>query len=215
MGLSAVTFLGLLAAVAMLRGVELLISRRHERVLEAQGVHKANDPCFPWMVIVHTGILTGAALEVALLHRRVIPSLAFAMGTLFTLANIGRWWVIRTLGNHWNVHVMNSASLGVITGGPFRFVRHPNYAAVFIELAALPLIHTAWLTALVGSAGHAWVLSRRLALEDPVLLGGREYQATMADKPRFVPRFFGRHVSSRSRTAASRPDLKDAGTFPE
>lgn len=196
MDLSAMAFLGLLAAVAMLRGLELLISRRHEGVLEARGARKAGDPSFPWMVTVHTGILTGAALEVVLLHRQWIPSLGLSMATLFILANVMRWWVIRTLGHHWNIHVMNSTSLGVISGGPFRFVRHPNYAAVFIELATLPLIHTAWLTAVIGTAGHAWVLSRRLAVEDPLLIGSPEYRAVMAGKPRFVPRFFGDRLES-------------------
>jgi methyltransferase len=96
--------------------------------------------------------------------------------------------VIRTLGDHWNVQVMNSLDLGVVTGGPFRVVRHPNYTAVFVELAALPLIHTAWITALVGSAAHAWVLSRRLAVEDAVLMSHPGYRAAMGGKPRFLPR---------------------------
>jgi methyltransferase len=85
---------------------------------------------------------------------------------------------------------MQSAQLGVVTRGPFRFIRHPNYAAVFIELVALPLIHTAWLTALVGAAGHVWVLSRRLAVEEPVLLANPAYRAAMAHKPRFLPGLF-------------------------
>jgi methyltransferase len=66
-------------------------------------------------------------------------------------------------------------------------VRHPNYAAVFAELAALPLIHSAWITAATGSAVHAWVLSRRIALEESVLHGHAEYVAVMAGKPRFLP----------------------------
>jgi methyltransferase len=195
MDVSVAAFLGLLIAVALLRGVELVISRRHQRRLEAQGVSRASEPHFQWMVLLHAAVLAGAALEVLLLHRPFIPVLAIFMGTLFALANALRWWVIRTLGTHWNVQVMDSVSLGVITSGPFRFVRHPNYAAVFIELAALPLIHTAWITALAGSAGHAWVLSRRLAVEEAVLLRNADYRATMAHRPRFVPRLFGRRAT--------------------
>jgi methyltransferase len=175
-------------AVALLRGVELVISRRNQRRLEAQGVLKAKDPYFHWMVLLHAAVLAGAALEVLWLNRPMIPAVAIVAGALFALANAVRWWVIRTLGAHWNVQVMDSVSLGVISSGPFRLVRHPNYAAVFIELAALPLIHTAWLTALVGSVGHAWVLSRRLAVEEAVLLRNARYRATVAHKPRFIPR---------------------------
>ena len=195
MDVSVAAFLALLIAVALLRGVELVISRRHQRRLETLGVSRANEPQFEWMVLLHAAVLVGAALEVVLLDRPLIPVLAITMGTLVALSNALRWWVIYTLGTHWNVQVMDSVSLGVITTGPFRLVRHPNYAAVFIELAALPLVHTAWITALLGSAGHAWVLSRRLALEEGVLLRNEEYRATMAHRPRFVPRLFGRHAT--------------------
>ena len=92
-----------------------------------------------------------------------------------------RWWVIRTLGAHWNVEVMASAPLGIVTKGPFRWVRHPNYAAVFVELVALPLIHTAWLTAILAAAGNTWVLRHRLRIEERVLHADPVYRATMAE----------------------------------
>ena len=125
------------------------------------------------MVLLHAAILIGAALEVVVLRRPLIGRVAATMGAIFLLANVVRWWVIRTLGSHWNVRVVNSAHLGVVSTGPFRFVRHPNYAAVFVELFALPLIHMAWITATIGSLAHAWVLSKRLALEETVLLDDR------------------------------------------
>jgi methyltransferase len=202
MALSVRAFLALLVAVALLRCVELAISRRHQRALATRGVQKAHDPYFRWMVALHAGVLGGAAVEVWVLGRPLIPVLAIVMAALFTLANVLRWWAIRTLGAHWNVQVMDSAGLGVIDRGPFRLVRHPNYAAVFLELAALPLIHTAWLTSLIGSSAHLWVLSRRLAVEEPVLLEHPEYRATMARKPRFVPSVFGGRSSG---SGAARP----------
>ena len=128
-------------------------------------------------------------MEVIVLNRPLIPTLAIAMFVGWLLANGLRWWVIHTLGQHWNVRVMDSVSLGVVTGGPFRVVRHPNYAAVFVELLALPLVHTAWLTALLGSLAHIWVLFQRLAIEEAVLLRNPVYRAAMGDKPRFVPAF--------------------------
>jgi methyltransferase len=107
---------------------------------------------------------------------------------------------------------MDSVSLGVITSGPFRLVRHPNYAAVFIELAALPLVHTAWITSLVGSAGHAWVLSRRLAVEEAVLLRNREYRATVAHRPRFVPRLFARQAALAQPQQRDLPAEREQGS---
>jgi methyltransferase len=101
-----------------------------------------------------------------------------------------RWWVIRTLGEHWNVQVMDSTRLGVITSGPFHYVRHPNYAAVFVEMIALPLIHMAWITALAGAVAHAIVLSFRLSAEERVLFADSQYAAAMRTKPRFLPGLF-------------------------
>ena len=109
---------------------------------------------------------------------------------LFLLATALRWWVIRTLGAHWNVEVMDSAPLGVVVKGPFRWVRHPNYLGVFVEIVALPLIHTAWITAIVAAAGNVWVLRNRLRVEEPVLDADPAYRAAMAGKPRFLPKLF-------------------------
>ena len=190
MGLSVIAFLGLLLAVALLRIVELRISRRHQQEMIARGAAKVDEPRFRWMVVLHTAVLLGAALEVVLLHRPFIPVLAVIMFAIFLAANVVRWWVIRTLGNHWNVQVMDSTRLGVISTGPFRYVRHPNYAAVFAEMLSLPLIHTAWITAIAGSLAHIVVLSQRLSTEDRVLLANSDYRAAMAHKPRFIPGVF-------------------------
>ena len=190
MDVSILGFDALLIAAATMRLVELTVSRRNQRRLTEQGARQIRDPHFGWMVITHIGILAGAALEVVFLNRPFFPFLAAIMFSLFLAANAVRWWVIRTLKMQWTVRVMDSARLGVITNGPFCFVRHPNYAAVFVELLALPLVHTAWLTALVGSLMHAWVLARRLAVEEPVLMACPAYRETMALKARFVPGLF-------------------------
>jgi len=190
MELSREVYVGLIAAVAALRFVELGISKRNQQRLAERGARKAADPKFPAMVALHTCVLAGAAAEVVLLKRPLIPVLASVMGALFLTANALRWWTITTLGAHWNVQVMDSARLGIITGGPYRWVRHPNYSAVFVEMLALPLIHTAWITALAGTAAHAWVLRGRITAEEKVLLAEPEYRAAMGRKPRFVPYLF-------------------------
>jgi methyltransferase len=190
MGVSVILYLGLLVAVAALRLVELRISRRHQQEMIARGAAKVEEPRFRWMVLLHTAVLIGAAVEVVLLRRPLIPVLAVTMFAVFLAANAVRWWVIRTLGEHWNVQVMDSTRLGVITSGPFRYVRHPNYAAVFAEMLALPLIHTAWITALAGTLGHAMVLAQRLSTEERVLFANPDYRAAMSGKPRFLPGLF-------------------------
>jgi methyltransferase len=190
MELSVYLFLALLLAVAAMRIFELRISKRHQRDMTARGAAKVKDPNFRWMAMFHALVLVGSAAEVVFLHRPFLPTLGYPMIGLFILANLVRWWVIRTLGEHWNVQVVDSTKLGFVSTGPFRYVRHPNYAAVFVEMIALPLIHTAWITALAGAVAHVIVLSLRLSVEDPVLLSNPDYLTTMGSKPRFFPGLF-------------------------
>jgi methyltransferase len=190
MELSVICFLALLIAVALLRVAELRISKRHQKEMITRGAEKIDEPKFRWMVLLHTAVLLGAACEVVFLKRPFLPALAAPMFAVFLAANAVRWWVIRTLGEHWNVQVMDSTRLGVITSGPFRYVRHPNYAAVFAEMLALPLIHTAWITATVGAMAHTAVLAERLSTEERVLFANPDYRAAMTGKPRFLPGLF-------------------------
>jgi methyltransferase len=142
---------------------------------------------FGAMVALHAAVIGGAALEVVVLHRPFIAALGLPALVLVVLANALRLWVIRTLGVHWNVRVVRSMPLGVVTGGPYRFVRHPNYVAVFSELLALPLVHGAYLTAVFGSLLHVLVLRRRVTLEESVLMADESYRRAFAGKPRFLP----------------------------
>lgn len=200
MDVTTALYIGLLAAVGLGRLFEMRLSRRHQRWLRALGVTPEREPGFAFMVALHTGVLVAAAAEVILLHRPLLVALAVPALSLFVLSNVLRWWVIATMGQHWNVQVMGSMSLGVVSRGPFRWIRHPNYVAVFVELLALPLIHTAWLTAAAGTCLHVLVLRRRIALEESVLLSDPDYRAVMGGKPRFVPR-----ISSRARGAEPWP----------
>src|SRR3989475_5231906 len=177
MELSVILFLALLLAVAAMRIFELRISKRHQQEMAARGAAKVNDPNFRRSALFHTLVLIGAAVEVVFLRRPFLPSLAIPMLFLFITANIVRWWVIRTLGEHWNVQVMDSTRLGVITSGPFRYVRHPNYAAVFVEMIALPLIHTAWMTAAAGAISHIGGLAQRLSPQERVPFSDPDYRA--------------------------------------
>jgi methyltransferase len=190
MELSQQVFFALLVAVGVGRLVEMRVSRRHQREMRASGIEIKREPVFGFMVALHTGVLVAAAAEVIFLDRPFVPGVGWPALALVVLANLLRWWVIATLGPHWNVRVMSSLSMGVVSTGPFRYVRHPNYVAVFVELAALPLVHCAWLTALGASILHVFILRRRIALEEQVLLADPGYRAVMGGKPRFIPRLW-------------------------
>jgi methyltransferase len=185
---TTIFFLLLVGAVGACRLVELRLSRRHQRAMAAGGAAPLPERVFPAMVALHTGILAAAVIETLLADRPFIPALAIPAVALVVLANGLRFWVIATLGLQWNVREVESTpALGVVTHGPYRFVRHPNYVAVFVELAALPLVHGAYLTAVAGALLHAAILHRRVALEESVLMADENYRRAFERKPRFFP----------------------------
>ena len=190
MGLSVYLYLALLVAVAVLRLVELRVSRQNQERMLAGGAVRVLEPHFKWIVAVHTSVLVGAALEVVVLKRPLVPLFAASMFVLFIASNLVRFWVVVSLGELWSVQVMDSTRMGVVTTGPFRFVRHPNYTGVILEMISLPLIHTAWITAGVTSLGYSIALSRRIRAEESVLMANPEYRAAMGNKPRFLPGLF-------------------------
>jgi 1,4-dihydroxy-2-naphthoate octaprenyltransferase len=195
-------YTALLVLVGLIRLAELLLSRRNRRLLRIHGAPAVREPHFRAMVLLHICILVGAGVEAWVTRRAPVPALAWAMLALLLAASALRWWVIATLGPHWNVAIMDSIAegegrfdgLAIVCRGPFRWIRHPNYVAVFLELLALPLVHSAWLTAALGSAAHVWVLRHRVRSEEAVLLGHSSYREVMADRPRFIPRLLSAAV---------------------
>jgi len=185
-------YLALLVAVGIERIAELAISRRNQKGLAAQGAQAIPEPHFRWIVFLHVGVLIGAGAEVLFLHRPLIPALAIPMLILFVLSNVLRWWVIRALAGLWVVNIMDSTNVRVVSNGPFRWIRHPNYVGVILEVFSLPMIHTAWITAIAGVVGYILPLRRRLKLEDAYLMANPAYREAMGSKPRFLPRLFRR-----------------------
>lgn len=184
-----ILFGSLLALTAITRLIELRVSSKHRRELLQNGAAAADERGFVGMALLHTGILSGALIEAVLFERSAPAWLSVPAALGVVAASALRLWAIRSLGRHWNVRVINSTSLGVIQSGPYRSIRHPNYVAVFSELALLPLVAGAWVTATLGTALHVWVLAKRIRHEESVLNQSAEYRRTMANKPRFLPRF--------------------------
>jgi methyltransferase len=121
------------------------------------------------MVVLHTGLLAGCLLEVWLGDRAFLPALGWPMLVLVLASQALRWWCIRTLGPQWNTRIVVVPDLPRVTGGPYRWFNHPNYVAVVVEGAALPLVHTAWLTALMFTVLNAILLTVRIRTENTAL----------------------------------------------
>lgn len=187
MGDTRLLYTFLVAAVAVGRLIELRIAERHRRSLLARGGVEAGAGHYPWMVALHTAFLAACPLEVWLLDRPFLPVLAAAMLAVLLGAVALRWWVIATLGERWTTRILILPGAPPVVGGPYRLLRHPNYLAVITEIAALPLVHTAWVTALAFSVLNLWLLRVRIRAEEEALTGASDYQAVFAGRPRLLP----------------------------
>jgi methyltransferase len=162
-------FVVLVALVGLERLAELVVSQRNTAWSLARGGREHGAGHYPFMVVLHTGLLVGALVEVLLADRPFVPVLGWAMLALVVLAQALRWWCITTLGRRWSTRVVVVPGLPLVTGGPYRWLRHPNYVAVVVEGFALPLVHSAWLTALVFTLANAALLRVRIGVEDAAL----------------------------------------------
>ena len=159
----------LIAAVALERVAELIISRRNLDWSLRQGGREYGQRHFPIMVALHSGLLVACILEAELGHRPFIAALGWPMLALVAGAQALRWWCIATLGTQWNTRIVVVERLPLIGTGPYRWLRHPNYVAVVVEGAALPLVHTAWITAIAFTALNAVLLTIRIRAENAAL----------------------------------------------
>lgn len=162
-------YLVLVFAVGLERLAELVVARRNLAWSRTRSGVEFGARHYPFMVVLHVGLLAACLLEAELAHRPFVPLLGWAMFVVVLAAQGLRWWCISTLGHQWNTKVVIVPGAPRITGGPYRFLRHPNYVAVAAEGIALPLVHSACLTAVVFTVLNAVLMKVRVSVENQAL----------------------------------------------
>lgn len=162
-------FTGLVALVGLERLAELVVSTRNAAWSFARGGVEHGRGHYPVMVALHTGFLVAMLVEAWVRRPEVPPALAWSMLGLVIASQALRWWCIATLGHRWNTRVIVVPGMPPVTSGPYRLLRHPNYVAVVVEGIALPLVHSAWITAVVFTVANAALLTVRIRVEDAAL----------------------------------------------
>ena len=165
--------LWLFTAFVLLVGVErlaeLVVTTRNARWSLSRGGIEVGRGHYPPMVLLHTGLLVGALVEVWTRQPDLVPVLAWVMLALVVLSQGLRWWCIATLGRQWNTRVIVVPGLSLVRRGPYRWLSHPNYVAVVVEGFALPLVHSAAITAVVFTVLNAVLLGVRIRVENTAL----------------------------------------------
>jgi methyltransferase len=166
---SLTAFTVLVALVALERLAELVVSNRNAAWSFARGGRETGQGHYRFMVLLHSGFLVAMLVEAWVRRPEVPPTLAWTMLALVLASQALRWWCIATLGRRWNTRVIIVPGLPAVSSGPYRFLSHPNYVAVVVEGIALPLVHGAWVTALVFTVANAALLAVRIRVENAAL----------------------------------------------
>jgi len=164
-------FLAVVVYSLALRLLELELSRRHGRRLVARGGRRVPD-AMGWMVLLNAAWFVALGVEELVLGPTLeLGALRWAALVVAVAAELARLGCIRTLGERWSVRVIVLDGAPLVRCGPYRWLRHPNYVALWLVLLALPLaVGLPW-TALGLAGPHALVLRRRIRLEEAALAG--------------------------------------------
>lgn len=160
--------LAALAVVAALMLLELRISTRNERVLLSRGALTPDDPVYATMRWAYPAVFAAMAIE-GVLSAPAPRSLVLAGTLVFLAAKLFKFWAIAALGERWTYKVLVLPGVPLITSGPYRFIRHPNYVGVVGELIGMALITEARFTGPAGVLFFSWLLSRRIRAEEHAL----------------------------------------------
>lgn len=157
-----------LALSAVERLIELAVARRHEASVRADGAVEHGRGLTRCIMAFHATWFAAFAVEAALRGGAVPVGPFGLLGTALGLQAL-RWWCIGTLGRFWNTKVLVVPGTAPVRRGPYRWVRHPNYLVVAVEVALLPALCGCWWTAAVFGALNPLLLLLRIRQEDAAL----------------------------------------------
>ena len=182
-------YLCLVAAVALQRMVELRIARFNTRKLLEQGAVEASPDHYRAMQFLHGSWLLFCGLEAVMREQHPPAALAGLAIAALLCGQALRFAAMTALGGRWTTRILVLPQAPPVAGGIYRWVRHPNYLGVILEMAALPLVYGGFATAIVFSAANLLLhLAVRIPAEEAALTQANNYAATLSDRGRFLPR---------------------------
>jgi methyltransferase len=164
-------FLGIVAALGLQRMFELRRSRQNEQKMRQRGGREHAPETYRWIVTLHAAWFAAMLGEVFAGERKFNPRLAALAFSLFAAGQVLRLTAIRTLGWRWSTRVMTvpGPEGAPVQHGIYRYLRHPNYLGVQLEIIAVPLLHSAYLTSAVFGIANALLLHNRIRREEQAL----------------------------------------------
>ncbi|WP_307439712.1 isoprenylcysteine carboxyl methyltransferase family protein [Bacillus sp. V2I10] len=175
-----------LIIIIVQRVSELLIARRNEAHMKSMGGEEHCRDHYPLIVAVHLLFLLSFTLEVIVLNKEVSP-LWMIILPIILITQVIRYWAVFSLGTFWNTKIIIVPDLEVVAKGPYRFMRHPNYLVVAVEILFLPIFFQAYATAILFTVLNAAILTIRIPAEEKALMQHTDYKKSFINKKRFIP----------------------------
>lgn len=163
-------FLLFLSLLIIQRLSELLLARRNERTLKEMGAREYDSKGYRTIVLMHAAFFVSLTAEYILLDRTVSAFWPLLV-TAFALAQALRYWAITSLGIFWNTRILVVPGGELVRKGPYMYMKHPNYIAVTVEIAVIPLIFSCYITCVLFSILNLVALRRRIRIEESALHG--------------------------------------------
>lgn len=166
-------FYFILILVVVQRLVELRIAKRNEKSMRARGAYEVGASHYPYMILLHVSFFISLIIEV--MYIKSFSSPYYALIIVFLVLQLLRVWCLTSLGTYWNTKVIILPGAKVVAKGPYAFIRHPNYLIVCLEIAVLPLIFQAYVTAICFTILNFIILSVRIPIEEKALKEATNY----------------------------------------
>ena len=166
---------------------ESWISTRNSRELIKKGAIEVAPRLLPIMIVIYALMYIGSWLEFLWIPRTISTAWVVGFVSLFCAAKALKLWAVRSLGSFWTMRVLILRDSQVVTKGPYRWIRHPNYAAVLSEIAATPLIGKCYFTFAAVMILFSIVLALRIRKEETALKRHTNYEDQMIVRGRFLP----------------------------
>jgi len=180
-------FLVFFCLIIMQRVLELIVARNNEKWLKERGAIEFGKEHYRYMVLMHVVFFISLFCEKLFLNR-VHTSYWPLLLLVFFIAQAIRIWAISSLGKFWNTKIIVLPNASVVRKGPYRFIKHPNYVVVSVELIVIPMLFGAYLTTCLFTIFNMMILSIRIPFEEKALSSLTHYQGVFQSCNRFLPK---------------------------
>jgi methyltransferase len=177
------------------RLTELGIARKNEGYMKNRGALEFGQGHYKWMILIHTVFILSTIIEVLFINRELSRFWPIFL-TFFFLIQGMRVWALMSLGTYWNTKIIVMPGAKVVKKGPYRYIKHPNYLVVTLELMIIPMLFNAWLTAIIFSCLNILILSIRIPIEERALTEWGYNQYEVQENGRFFPDLLNKYDNS-------------------